>query len=108
MGDSEDLRVGQSVSGDRKHPFGLDRTLTTGIVSGLGRPLRARNDLVIRDMIQNGCVDQPPANSGGPLLNSRGEMIGINTMIFSPTGGVRRYRVCRAGQHRPSRRAGSH
>ncbi|MFW5697682.1 MAG: S1C family serine protease, partial [Fimbriimonadaceae bacterium] len=85
MGDSATLRVGQKVLAIG-NPFGLDRTLTTGIVSGLGRPLRARNDLVIRDMIQTDASINP-GNSGGPLLNSRGEMIGINTMIFSPSGG---------------------
>lgn len=85
MGSSDDLKVGQKVLAIG-NPFGLDRTLTTGIVSGLGRPLRARNDLVIRDMIQTDASINP-GNSGGPLLNSRGEMIGINTMIFSPTGG---------------------
>ena len=85
MGDSDTLQVGQNVLAIG-NPFGLDRTLTTGIVSGLGRPLRARNDLVIRDMIQTDASINP-GNSGGPLLNSRGEMIGINTMIFSPTGG---------------------
>lgn len=85
MGNSDRLRVGQKVLAIG-NPFGLDRTLTTGIVSGLGRPLRARNDLVIRDMIQTDASINP-GNSGGPLLNSRGEMVGINTMIFSPTGG---------------------
>ncbi|MFA7566913.1 MAG: trypsin-like peptidase domain-containing protein [Alkalispirochaeta sp.] len=85
MGDSDMLRVGQKVLAIG-NPFGLDRTLTTGIVSGLGRPLKARNDLVIRDMIQTDASINP-GNSGGPLLNSRGEMIGINTMIFSPSGG---------------------
>ncbi|MDA3949731.1 MAG: trypsin-like peptidase domain-containing protein [Spirochaeta sp.] len=85
MGDSDELRVGQNVLAIG-NPFGLDRTLTTGIVSGLGRPLRAGNDLVIRDMIQTDASINP-GNSGGPLLNSRGDMIGINTMIFSPTGG---------------------
>ncbi len=85
MGDSGTLRVGQKVLAIG-NPFGLDRTLTTGIVSGLGRPLKARNDLVIRDMIQTDASINP-GNSGGPLLNTRGEMIGINTMIFSPSGG---------------------
>jgi len=85
MGDSDSLRVGQKVLAIG-NPFGLDRTLTTGIVSGLGRPLRARNDLVIRDMIQTDASINP-GNSGGPLLDSRGVMIGINTMIVSPTGG---------------------
>jgi S1-C subfamily serine protease len=85
MGNSDELRVGQAVLAIG-NPFGLDRTLTTGIVSGLGRPLRARNDLVIRDMIQTDASINP-GNSGGPLLDSSGRMIGINTMIFSPTGG---------------------
>lgn len=85
MGESDGLRVGQNVLAIG-NPFGLDRTLTTGIVSGLGRPLRARNDLIIRDMIQTDASINP-GNSGGPLLNSSGEMIGINTMIVSPTGG---------------------
>jgi S1-C subfamily serine protease len=85
MGSSEGLRVGQKVLAIG-NPFGLDRTLTTGIVSGLGRPLRARNDLVIRDMIQTDASINP-GNSGGPLLNAAGEMIGINTMIYSPSGG---------------------
>lgn len=85
MGDSDSLRVGQKVLAIG-NPFGLDRTLTTGIVSGLGRPLRARNDLVIRDMIQTDASINP-GNSGGPLLDSHGVMIGINTMIVSPTGG---------------------
>ncbi|HKK49315.1 MAG TPA: trypsin-like peptidase domain-containing protein, partial [Alkalispirochaeta sp.] len=85
MGNSDTLRVGQHVMAIG-NPFGLDRTLTTGIVSGLGRPLRARNDLVIRDMIQTDASINP-GNSGGPLLDSRGRMVGIATMIFSPSGG---------------------
>ncbi|MCG8481009.1 MAG: trypsin-like peptidase domain-containing protein [Spirochaetales bacterium] len=85
MGESDSLRIGQRVMAIG-NPFGLDRTLTIGIVSGLGRPIRARNDLVIRDMIQtDSSINR--GTSGGPLLNSRGEMIGINTMIFSPSGG---------------------
>ncbi len=85
LGDSEDLKVGQRVLAIG-NPFGLERTLTTGIVSGLGRPLKTRNDLVIRDMIQTDASINP-GNSGGPLLNASGEMIGINTMIYSPSGG---------------------
>ena len=85
LGRSANLRVGQKVIAIG-NPFGLDRTLTTGIVSGLGRPIRTRNDLVIRDMIQTDASINP-GNSGGPLLNSQGEMIGINTMIYSPSGG---------------------
>lgn len=85
MGASESLQVGQKVLAIG-NPFGLDRTLTTGIISGLGRPLRARNDLVIQNMIQTDASINP-GNSGGPLLDSRGRMIGINTMIYSPSGG---------------------
>jgi S1-C subfamily serine protease len=85
MGESESLQVGQKVLAIG-NPFGLDRTLTTGIISGLGRPLRARNDLVIQNMIQTDASINP-GNSGGPLLDSQGRMIGINTMIYSPSGG---------------------
>lgn len=85
MGESESLQVGQKVLAIG-NPFGLDRTLTTGIISGLGRPLRARNDLVIQNMIQTDASINP-GNSGGPLLDSKGRMIGINTMIYSPSGG---------------------
>ena len=85
MGSSGDLKVGQKVLAIG-NPFGYDRTLTTGIVSGLGRPVRNDNDIVIRDMIQTDASINP-GNSGGPLINSRGEMIGINTMIYSPSGG---------------------
>ncbi|MFP4372947.1 MAG: S1C family serine protease [Spirochaetaceae bacterium] len=85
MGRSNDLRVGRKVIAIG-NPFGLDRTLTTGIVSGLGRPIRTRSDLVIRDMIQTDASINP-GNSGGPLLDSQGRMIGVNTMIYSPSGG---------------------
>jgi S1-C subfamily serine protease len=85
FGSSENLRVGQKVLAIG-NPFALDRTLTTGIVSGLGRPVRTDSGLVIKEMIQTDASINP-GNSGGPLLNSRGEMIGINTMIYSPTGG---------------------
>lgn len=85
FGNSVDLRVGQKVLAIG-NPFALDRTLTTGIVSGLGRPVRTHSGLVIKEMIQTDASINP-GNSGGPLLNSRGEMIGINTMIFSPSGG---------------------
>ncbi|MFP4329408.1 MAG: S1C family serine protease [Spirochaetaceae bacterium] len=85
MGESDSLQIGQKVLAIG-NPFGLDRTLTSGIVSGLDRPLRARNDLVIQNMIQTDASINP-GNSGGPLLDSRGRMIGINTMIYSPSGG---------------------
>jgi S1-C subfamily serine protease len=85
MGSSTGLQVGQKVLAIG-NPFALDRTLTTGIISGLGRPVRARGSLVIRDMIQTDASINP-GNSGGPLLNSRGEIIGVNTAIYSPSGG---------------------
>ena len=85
FGSSANLRVGQKVLAIG-NPFALDRTLTTGIVSGLGRPVRTDSGLVIKEMIQTDASINP-GNSGGPLLNSKGEMIGVNTMIFSPSGG---------------------
>jgi S1-C subfamily serine protease len=85
FGRSAALRVGQKVLAIG-NPFALERTLTTGIVSGLGRPVKTDSGLVIREMIQTDASINP-GNSGGPLLNSRGEMVGINTMIFSPSGG---------------------
>ncbi len=85
FGNSDKLRVGQKVLAIG-NPFALERTLTTGIVSGLGRPVRNESGLIIQKMIQTDASINP-GNSGGPLLNSKGEMIGINTMIFSPSGG---------------------
>ncbi|MCD6121101.1 MAG: trypsin-like peptidase domain-containing protein [Spirochaetales bacterium] len=85
FGSSGNLKVGQKVLAIG-NPFALERTLTTGIVSGLGRPVRNERGLIIQQMIQTDASINP-GNSGGPLLNSRGEMIGINTMIFSPSGG---------------------
>ncbi len=85
FGDSGSLKVGQKVLAIG-NPFALERTLTVGIVSGLGRPIRTGNNRVIRDMIQTDASINP-GNSGGPLLDAQGRMIGINTMIFSPTGG---------------------
>lgn len=85
LGSSDNLRVGQRALAIG-NPFALDRTLTVGIISGLGRPIRARGNLVIRDMIQTDASINP-GNSGGPLLDSRGDMIGINTAIYSQSGG---------------------
>lgn len=85
FGTSQDLRVGQKVLAIG-NPFAFERTLTTGIISGLGRPIRGIRNLIIRDMIQTDASINP-GNSGGPLLNSRGQMIGVNTMIYSPSGG---------------------
>jgi S1-C subfamily serine protease len=85
FGLSENLKVGQKVLAIG-NPFALDRTLTTGIVSGLGRPLKTDTGYIISNMIQTDASINP-GNSGGPLINSKGEMIGINTLIYSPSGG---------------------
>ncbi|MFA5853435.1 MAG: trypsin-like peptidase domain-containing protein, partial [Spirochaetales bacterium] len=68
------------------NPFGLERTLTQGIVSGLGRPIQKDDTTILQNMIQTDASINP-GNSGGPLFNSAGKMIGINTMIYSPSGG---------------------
>ena len=84
FGDSSSLKVGQRVIAIG-NPFGLERTMTTGIVSGLGRPIQNSNNRIIRDMIQTDAAINP-GNSGGPLLDTNGKMIGINTMIQSSSG----------------------
>src|ERR1700716_885835 len=84
MGDSDRLIVGQKVLAIG-NPFGLDRTLTTGVISGLQRPIRARNGRLIEGAIQTDASINP-GNSGGPLLDSHGRMIGINSQILSPSG----------------------
>lgn len=85
MGDSDKLSVGQKVVAIG-NPFGLDRTMTTGIISGLQRPIRARNNRTIEGAIQTDASINP-GNSGGPLLDKYGRMIGINSQILSPAGG---------------------
>jgi len=84
VGTSEDLLVGQSVYAIG-NPFGLDQTLTTGIISALGREIKSVAGLPIRDAIQTDAAINP-GNSGGPLLDSNGKLIGVNTMIYSPSG----------------------
>lgn len=84
FGDSTKLKVGQRVIAIG-NPYGLDRTMTTGIVSALGRPIKNSNDRIIRNMIQTDSAINP-GNSGGPLLTTSGKMIGINTMIYSSSG----------------------
>ncbi|HAM35383.1 MAG TPA: 2-alkenal reductase [Elusimicrobia bacterium] len=84
MGDSDRLRVGQKAVAIG-NPFGLDNTMTTGIVSALGRQVRAIGGVTIRDMIQTDAAINP-GNSGGPLLDSSGNLIGMNMMIYSPSG----------------------
>ena len=81
FGDSRKLKVGQKVIAIG-NPFGMERTMTTGIVSGLGRPIQNSNKRIIRNMIQTDTAINP-GNSGGPLLDTSGKMIGINTMILS-------------------------
>ncbi|MBI2370307.1 MAG: trypsin-like peptidase domain-containing protein [Deltaproteobacteria bacterium] len=85
MGDSGQLQVGQKVLAIG-NPFGLERTLTVGIISSLKRTLRARNNRLMEGIIQTDAAINP-GNSGGPLISTAGEMIGINTAIFSPGGG---------------------
>ena len=85
FGSSDNLRVGQKVLAIG-NPFALERTLTVGIVSGLGRPIQNSANHIIKNMIQTDASINP-GNSGGPLLNTQGQMIGINTMIYSPSGG---------------------
>lgn len=85
IGDSDRLTVGQKVLAIG-NPFGLDRTLTTGVISGLQRPIQARNGRIIEGAIQTDASINP-GNSGGPLLDSHGQMIGINSQILSPDGG---------------------
>jgi putative serine protease PepD len=86
LGDSDSLFVGQKVLAIG-NPFGLERTLTTGVVSGLARPLKSEiTGRLIEGAIQTDAAINP-GNSGGPLFNSRGQMIGINTLIYSPSGG---------------------
>jgi putative serine protease PepD len=86
LGDSDSLFVGQKVLAIG-NPFGFDRTLTTGVVSGLARQIRSEiTGRLIEGVLQTDTAINP-GNSGGPLLNSRGQMIGINTLIYSPSGG---------------------
>lgn len=84
LGDSDKLAVGQKVLAIG-NPFGMDRTLTTGVISGLQRPIRGRNNRPIEGAIQTDASINP-GNSGGPLLDSHGRMIGINSQILSPSG----------------------
>jgi S1-C subfamily serine protease len=84
FGDSSKVMVGQKILA-LGNPFGLERTLTSGIVSSLDRSFRAKNGRMIKGIIQTDAAINP-GNSGGPLLNSRGEVIGMNTAIVSQVG----------------------
>lgn len=84
VGNSSVLKVGQSVFAIG-NPFGLDQTLTTGIISALGREIESITGRPIKDVIQTDAAINP-GNSGGPLLDSSGRLIGVNTMIYSPSG----------------------
>ncbi len=84
LGDSSELTVGRKVLAIG-NPFGLDTTLTTGVVSALGREIKAPSNRLIRGVIQTDAAINP-GNSGGPLLNSLGQLVGVNTAIYSPSG----------------------
>lgn len=84
IGESKNLLVGQKVFAIG-NPFGLDQTLTTGVVSALGREITAATGRTIHDVIQTDAAINP-GNSGGPLLDSAGRLIGVNTAIYSPSG----------------------
>lgn len=84
IGESHNLKVGQKVLAIG-NPFGLDQTLTTGIISALGREINSVIETPIKNVIQTDAAINP-GNSGGPLLDSAGRLIGVNTAIFSPTG----------------------
>jgi len=84
VGESADLLVGQKVFAIG-NPFGLDQTLTTGVVSALGREITSVTGRTIHDVIQTDAAINP-GNSGGPLLDSAGRLIGVNTAIYSPSG----------------------
>jgi len=84
VGKATQLEVGQKAVAIG-NPFGLDHTLTTGVISALGRQVQGAGGVTIRDMIQTDAAINP-GNSGGPLLDSTGQLIGMNTMIFSKSG----------------------
>jgi S1-C subfamily serine protease len=86
LGDSEKLQVGQKVLAIG-NPFRLEGTLTTGVVSALGREIQGENQRVLEGVIQTDAAINP-GNSGGPLLDSQGNVVGINTAIYGPGGNI--------------------
>ena len=84
LGDSTSLAVGRKVLAIG-NPFALDTTLTVGVVSALGREIKSVTNRTIKNVIQTDAAINP-GNSGGPLLNSTGQLVGVNTAIYSPTG----------------------
>lgn len=84
LGTSKDLQVGQSVFAIG-NPFGLDQSLTTGVISALGREIESVTRRPIQGVVQTDAAINP-GNSGGPLLDSAGRLIGVNTAIYSPSG----------------------
>jgi S1-C subfamily serine protease len=84
IGSSSDVRVGQKVLAIG-NPFGLDHTLTTGVISALGRTIKSLSNRTIEGVIQTDAAINP-GNSGGPLLDSIGRLVGVNTQIVSPSG----------------------
>ncbi len=103
IGTSNDLEVGQKVFAIGS-PFGFDQTLTTGVISGLGREIQSVTQRPIKGMIQTDAAINP-GNSGGPLLDSAGRLIGVNTAIYSPSGRLCGHRLRRAGRYRQPHRA---
>ncbi len=85
LGDSDSLKVGQKAIAIG-NPFSLDRTITTGVISALGRTLDSEKGDILVGLIQTDASINP-GNSGGPLVNSKGEIVGVNTAIISPAGG---------------------
>ena len=85
VGNSSELSVGRKVMAIG-NPFGLDTTLTVGVVSALDREIQSPSNRTIRGVIQTDAAINP-GNSGGPLLNSLGQLVGVNTAIYSPSGG---------------------